>query len=178
MPLQSRWTDEILARLAVRYGSRWSALWQGVDPCLVRADWADQLDGMSPDGIKYALANLPPDFPPTVTAFRMLGNRRPDPVVLSLPPPPSSPDAARKIAAAVRTMSGKPTPAEYMAGLWARLDAGEPMSAAMRDFLSRAERSYSHKVSIPSDFTPVPAHVLPRGMRGDLAPEYSSEVAA
>ena len=164
--------------LQIRYGARWVSLWVGIEQSDIQADWAQQLDGMSPDGIKYALANLPPDFPPTVTAFRMLGNRRPDPVVLSLPPPPSSPDAARKIAAAVRTMIGKPTPAEYMAGLWARLDAGEPMSAAMRDFLSRAERSYSHKVAMPGDFTPVPQSALPPGMRGDLAPEYVSEVAA
>ena len=83
----------------------------------------------------------------------------------ALPPLPSSPDEARKIAAAVRTMSGKPTPAEYMAGLWARLDAGETISAAMRDFLGRAERSYSHKVSMPGDYTPVPQNALPPGMR-------------
>ena len=132
----------------------------------MRADWADQLDGMSPDGIKYALANLPPDFPPTVTAFRALGNRRPDPVVLALPPPPSSPEAARKIAAAVRMIGGKPTPAEYMAGLWARLDAGEPMSAAMRDFLRRADRCQSHVVVHIGDYAPIPESVFPPGMRG------------
>ena len=178
MPLPLHCVKEIHNLLQVRYGARWVSLWVGIEQRDIQADWAQQLDGMSRAGREYALANLPPDFPPTATAFRALGNRRPDPVVLSLPPPPSSPDAARKIAAAVRTMIGKPTPAQYMAGLWARLDAGEPMSAAMRDFLSRAERSYSHKVSAPSDFTPVPAHVLPRGMRGDLAQEYGSEVAA
>ena len=155
--------------LQIRYGARWVSQWVGVEQSDIQTDWAHQLDGMIPDGIKYALANLPADFPPTATAFRALGNCRPDPVALSLPPPPSSPDAARKIAAAVRTMSGKPSPAEYMAGLWARLDAGGPMSAAQRDVLGRAERSYSHKVAMPGDYTPVPAHVLPPGMRGEAA---------
>ena len=157
--------------LLTRYGARWVSLWAGIEQRDIQADWAQQLDGMSREGINYAMANLPADFPPTATAFRALGNRRPDPVVLALPPPPSSPEKARKIAAAVRMMSGKPTPAEYMAGMWARLDAGEPMSAAQRDFLGRAERSYSHTVALPGDFTPIQAHALPPGMRAEQRDE-------
>jgi hypothetical protein len=172
------YVEKIHRLLQIRYGSRWVSLWVGIEQRDIQADWAQQLDGMSPDGIKYALANLPADFPPTATAFRALGNRRPDPVVLALPPLPSSPEKARKIAAAVRMMSGKPTPAEHMAGLWARLDSGEPMSAAMRDFLGRAERSYSHTISLPGDFTPIPAHALPPGMRGEPAPALADEVMA
>ena len=163
------YVKEIHRLLQVRYGSRWVSLWVGIEQSDIQADWAQQLDGMSPEGIKYALANLPPDFPPTVTAFRMLGNRRPDPVVLALPPLPSSPDEARKIAAAVRTMSGKPTPAEYMAGLWARRDAGETLSFAMHDFLKRAERSHAHVVGQIGDYTPIPQSALPPGMRGAAA---------
>jgi hypothetical protein len=166
--LRLDYVEEIHRRLLTRYGARWVSLWAGIEQRDIQADWAQQLDGMSPDGIKYAMGNLPPDFPPTATAFRALGNRRPDPVVLALPPP-SSPEKARKIAAAVRMMSGKPMPSEHMAGLWARLDAGETMSAAMRDFLGRAERSYSHTVAMPADFTPVPAHALPPGMREEMA---------
>ncbi len=82
MPLPLRYVDEIHARLAIRYGTAWSAKWQGLDQEAIRTDWADQLDGMSPPAIKAALANLPPEFPPTCTAFRKLGednaNHSPD----------------------------------------------------------------------------------------------------
>jgi len=74
MPLNSRFVDEIFARLTVRYGARFAGQWDGIDMALVKADWANELDGMTPDQIKAALANLPGDFPPaTCTAFRSLG---------------------------------------------------------------------------------------------------------
>jgi hypothetical protein len=62
-------------RLMVRYGSAWLSKWAGVNQALIQADWADELDGMSSDAIKAALANLPADFPPTATMFRKLGEQ-------------------------------------------------------------------------------------------------------
>lgn len=73
MPLPLRYVEEIHARLAVRYGSAWTTKWAGLDQADIVSDWAEQLDGMQPAGIKAALANLPHDFPPTCTAFRKLG---------------------------------------------------------------------------------------------------------
>jgi hypothetical protein len=73
MPLPLPYVERIHMRLTVRYGSAWLSKWAGIDQADIQADWAEVLDGMSKDSIKAALANLPPDFPPTATAFRKLG---------------------------------------------------------------------------------------------------------
>lgn len=73
MPLPLQYVERIHQRLMVRYGSAWVSKWAGVDQAAIQADWAEQLDGMTPDQIKAALLNLPVDFPPTCTAFRKLG---------------------------------------------------------------------------------------------------------
>lgn len=73
MPLPLPYVERIHMRLTVRYGSAWLSKWSGVDQAAIQADWANELDGMSDESIKAALANLPPDFPPTCTAFRKLG---------------------------------------------------------------------------------------------------------
>lgn len=74
--MPNAWVDRIFARMLVRYGSEWIRRWEGVPEEAVKADWAEQLDGMerSPARIKYALDNLP-DRPPTVTEFRAACNR-------------------------------------------------------------------------------------------------------
>ena len=73
MPLPLRYVKEIHARLFVRYGAAWSSKWTGIDQKAIEEDWAKQLDGMHPSAINAALANLPPEFPPTCTAFRKIG---------------------------------------------------------------------------------------------------------
>ena len=73
--LSLRYVKEIHSRLAVRYGSAWRAKWDGLPMEAIEADWADQLDGMTPPEIKAALANLPHDFPPIASAFRKLGEQ-------------------------------------------------------------------------------------------------------
>lgn len=73
MPLPLPYVERIHQRLMVRYGSAWVSKWAGVDQAAIQADWAEELDGMTPEGIKAALANLPLDFPPTCSAFRKLG---------------------------------------------------------------------------------------------------------
>ncbi len=41
--LQAAWVEQIHARLLARYGSAWTAKWQGIDPAIIRADWAREL---------------------------------------------------------------------------------------------------------------------------------------
>ena len=109
MALPLRYVDEIHARLMVRYGSAWTAKWAGFDATMmqaVKADWSNELDGMSSQAIRKALDSLPDDFPPTATAFRKLGAIRheatPSAVLL---PAPVSPNAASR-AAQVRAHFG------------------------------------------------------------------------
>jgi hypothetical protein len=71
--LPLHYVKEIHSRLAVRYGSAWRTKWAEVPIEALEADWAQVLDGMKPEQIKAALANLPDDFPPTCTAFRKAG---------------------------------------------------------------------------------------------------------
>ena len=124
MPLALRWVDEIMARLAVRYGSRWSSLWQGLDPGLVRDDWAEQLDGMAPESIRKALDSLPEDFPPTATAFRKAGAIRHESRPLPALPAPD-PEGAKRLAETVSATSilGE-TPREWMLRLYRDVQAG------------------------------------------------------
>lgn len=75
MPYPLRFVKEIHARLMVRYGSAWATKWVGVDQAALEADWSEVLDGMPNDAIKAALANLPPEFPPTAALFRRLGEQ-------------------------------------------------------------------------------------------------------
>ena len=139
MPLSQRFVKEIHSRLAVRYGSAWRSKWAEVPIEALEADWADQLDGMQPASIRKALENLPLEFPPTAPAFRAMGvilDEASGVPALSVTPDP----AVAKAALSAMHIVGKPTPAEYMARMWARKDAGEKLTAGQRGFLAAACR--------------------------------------
>ena len=139
MPLPQHYVKEIHSRLAVRYGSAWRSKWADVPLEALEADWADQLHGMQPTSIKKALESLPHDYPPTAPAFRALGLLRDEASgikALNVTPDP----AVAKAALAAMNIVGKPTPAEYMARMWARKDAGEKLTAGQRGFLASACR--------------------------------------
>lgn len=139
MPLPLPYVERIHQRLAVRYGSTWVSKWAGVDQEAIQADWAEQLDGMTPEGIRKALDSLPHEFPPTATAFRALGVIRDE--AASVPALSVTPDPAiAKAALAAMNVTGKPTPAEYMARMWARKDSGEKLTAGQRGFLAAANK--------------------------------------
>ena len=98
--LPSSWVDSLFARLAVRYGSAWMGMWNGVDIAAVKRDWAEELAGFAdaPDAIKHALANLP-DRPPNVQQFRALCINRPR-TEKALPAPPADPAVVEKVLSA------------------------------------------------------------------------------
>jgi hypothetical protein len=77
MPVSQRWVDEIHSRLLIRYGREWVNLYPGIDPEMVKADWAQALDNMPAYRIKHALENLP-DAVPNVVKFRDLCLKAPD----------------------------------------------------------------------------------------------------
>jgi hypothetical protein len=59
MPLQASWVDNLFARLTVRYGAAFLRQWPDADLAVVKADWADVLDGCRGESIGYALRYLP-----------------------------------------------------------------------------------------------------------------------
>ena len=128
MAMSLRYVREIHSRLSVRYGSLWRAKWEGVPMEAIEADWSEQLDGMQPDSIKKALASLPPEFPPTAPAFRVLGAIRheaePFKAIDYTPDP-----AIAKAALDAMAVYGKPTPREWMAQLDRDVKAGTASQA-------------------------------------------------
>lgn len=86
--LDEQLTERILSKLALDYGVRFAAMYEGMDMASVRRNWAKELDGVSREGVLYAMANLPDRFPPNVLEFRKLcQSRRTEASRLALPPP-------------------------------------------------------------------------------------------
>jgi hypothetical protein len=107
--LRLDYVEKIHRRLLTRYGARWVSLWSGIEQRDIQADWAQQLDGMSPASIKKALASLPADFPPTCTAFRLLGVIREEsasPPALQAPENFNSPAALEARARLAKMLAG------------------------------------------------------------------------
>lgn len=94
MPLPTSWADHLFAKLGVRYGAAFLRQWTDTDPALVKADWAEVLDGTSGDAIGYALRNLP-DRPMNATQFRDLCRRAPVAATQALPAPDVKADPSR-----------------------------------------------------------------------------------
>lgn len=109
MQLPGSWVDALFARLAVRYGTAWAAKWEGLDMAAVRADWAEELGGFgaNPEALKRALANLPPDRPPTVAQFRALCIGSPGDVH-DKPKRLEAPSASPEVVAAVKAVATGP----------------------------------------------------------------------
>ena len=167
MPLPLRYVEEIHARLAVRYGSTWTAKWAGLDQAAIAADWADQLDGMTPAGISKALASLPPEFPPTAPAFKALGLIREESAPLVALPPPD-PVGLRRIAQSLAPIvNHQEPPSEWMARLDRDVKAGNANPARKRHHAIATENGYYGNVSAATtgDFVPIPESALPPDMR-------------
>lgn len=94
MPLQTSWVDHLFAKLTVRYGAAFLRQWPDADPALVKADWAEVLDGVRGDSLSYTLRYLPA-APPNAIQFRDLCRRAPAPHQLQLPAPAPSADPER-----------------------------------------------------------------------------------
>jgi hypothetical protein len=100
MPLPTSWVDHLFAKLAVRYGAAFLRQWPDAEPALVKADWAEVLDGTSGDALGYALRYLPA-APPNALQFRDICRRAPAPTMEALPAPhePADPGRVREIVA-------------------------------------------------------------------------------
>lgn len=133
--------DQILGRLAVRYGSQWLRQWEGLDPQAIRNDWGDTLEHVTELDIAYAMHHLPIDWPPNAGQFRELCRQRTVPTqnALGLPPPPRvepSPGVRARLAALLAGI-GKPKPDDDDGRRWARElkrreEAGQFLSIAQQ----------------------------------------------
>lgn len=135
-PLDSRRVERIHTRMLARYGTRWTGLWNGIDPDLIRADWASELAGISDAALTYALEHLPADKPPTSTQFRHLClSYRAE--VVALPAPEVDPQVARAVLQAFQRPKGH-GPKAWAWDLKASEEAGRKLGAVQRRFWREA----------------------------------------
>jgi len=127
MPLPISWVDHLFAKLSVRYGAAFLRQWPDAEPALVKADWAEVLDGTAGSSMSYALRYLP-NTPPNAMQFRALCRSAPRPDVPALPAPdaPADPERVRAIVAQLKAPSGSEglAPAEKRARNILRIVSG------------------------------------------------------
>lgn len=118
MMLPDAWVKSLFARMQVRYGDSWTRKWEGLDMAAVEADWSEELGGFAnaPDAIKYGLAHLPREWPPTAGQFAALCLRRPDAALPALPAPTA--DAAVVAAAVAKAIGGPKSDTDPKAWAW------------------------------------------------------------
>lgn len=82
-------------RLTAVYATQWLSKWEGMNIDMVKSVWQDELDRITVRQVKYALANLPRDFPPNAMQFRDLCKQAPDPPVAMIRDASRKPDPKR-----------------------------------------------------------------------------------
>jgi len=167
MSLQDSWVDRIFTKLSMTYGRDFLSRWEGLELDDVKADWADELGGLSPtpDRIRYALENLPLKAP-TVIEFRALAFSMP---IVSMPAL-QAPDPAglRRIAEVMAPVVGEmPSAREWMLILDRDVKAGNASPARKRHHAIAVENGYYGNVAAATtgDFVPPAESSLPPDMR-------------
>lgn len=128
--LKSAWVDRIHARILVRYGAAWLRMWEGIDQEAVKADWAEELDGVSADSLSYALDHLPPERPPTVAQFKALALNRVPNALPALPAPKADPQRVAQIVGGIKRPDGWRHPKQWARDLLARRASGDRIPVA------------------------------------------------
>ena len=178
MAMDLRFVDQIHSRLLVRYGVKWTRMWDGIDPEIVKADWAEVLGQLRPEELRRGLESLAPDSPPNAPQFRILCQRH-SPEMYRPPALPDVPADPARVAAIIsglnmsfETIRQK---ADRCLANLRKLRDEKNASPAQLDFLQCAEANLSAPtVQQLGDFTPIPRSALPPGMRDDLADAVSS----
>ena len=160
----SRLIDQIFARMLVRYGAAWTRQWGMVDEEAVKADWERELGAMPIDAIRYALDNLPTDFPPTVTAFKAVAANRPR-YFKALPAPKADPARVAEILSRLKSMTpGGGDRFDWAYALQEREKNGENLTEAERR-MWRAALEVAPIESVCMSFNRIPQESLPPGMK-------------
>lgn len=173
MSLPSAWIDRIFTRILVRYGAAWNAMWRGIPEDAVKADWAQQLHGLTDWALRHGLDNLPPDRPPTAMQFRAIcAMARSDAPALPAPAVmPANPQRLADLRARLATVGRSgPGPREWIDRLLERQRNGERLNHGQLDALERASRADALAFSdVAAEFNPPPADALPPAMREEMS---------
>lgn len=168
MPLPASWVDHLFAKLSVRYGAAFLRQWPDADPALVKADWAEVLEGFDGASLAYALRYLPTERPPNALQFRDICRRAPvaEAPKIEHDAPRADPErVARIVAKLAEPIADDMTPAQRVAAnLRERQKRGERLTSAQLSMLQACELRGEVK-SDPGMFTPIPVECLPPAMR-------------
>jgi len=135
--MSERWVDRLFSRLQVRYGSRWSMLWEGIDPEAVKADWIEVLGGIfaaNPKAIAFGLDNLP-EHPPTSDIFRAICNRVPSMATPALTAPNADPQRVQAALAKMKPPSDALIGPAYCAARLREISKERRLTPYQRDAL-------------------------------------------
>lgn len=84
-PMPMLWVEKLVQKMQVLFGARFAQQWEGIDPKVMMAEWAEELAGYSGDEIKRGLdacRTMSKGFAPTLPEF------------MALCRPPINPEAA------------------------------------------------------------------------------------
>lgn len=161
--LKLSWVESLFARLAVRYGSAWLNVWEGVDIAAVKADWANELGGASAESIAYALVNLPLDRPPTLGQFKALCSRSPVYTAPALKGPMADPQRVAEIVGGLREKLARRKPLQWAYDLQERDSRGERLTLGQQIAWRQALRTKA--ADALGDFKQIDPACLPPAMR-------------
>jgi hypothetical protein len=165
----ARTIDAIHARMLVRYGSKWINMWNGVDPELVKTDWARELERVTRDQVMFALENLPAEFPPTAGQFRSLCLELKTSSEYqqwqALPAPAANPQRVKAELERMQAIKGGLSqPREWAYAMQEREKRGEALTEAQRAAW-RAAIDTAPSEALIGEFRPIPRDLYPPGMR-------------
>ena len=172
MPLPDSWVEHLFGRLAVRYGAAFLRQWPDADIAIVKADWADVLDGVRGDSISYALRFLPADKPVNAMQFRDICRRAPEQSAPCIEGPAArpNPERVRAIIARISDAPDDRTPAERVA---ANLRAIEQKQGGLnpdqRAMLQACELRGEVSGDCNGMFSPIADEHLPPAMRHEAS---------
>jgi hypothetical protein len=135
MSLPVEWVEELFARLFLRYGMALKRAYDGMDMDLVKADWGQVLSGFARTDIRFALDNLPAQFPPNAMEFRAICRRAPAVDVPQLPAPKADPAVVAKALAAIKPTTPKGSLAQQCIDRIVAIHGPHPTNAAVRHVL-------------------------------------------
>lgn len=165
MALPESLVDLIFGRMLTRYGALWIAKWAGLPIADVRADWADVMGQLGVVAINHGLMHLPEDSVPNAMQFRRLCLNRPEPAPPRLPAPRADSKRVAAILAEMRAKQSLRKPLQWAQELRERERQGDALTEHQSKAWRAALRDH-HEAPIGSgQFTPIPDHALPPGMR-------------